>query len=61
MNSFAIAATVHYDDGTSKDFSSDARLNVSLAAASAECASVQGLAQVEAQPRPQMAGASVGG
>ena len=52
-SSFAIAATVHYDDGTSKDFSSDARLNVSLAAASAECASVQGLAQVE--------GASVGG
>jgi len=53
MSSFAIAATVHYDDGTCKDFSSDARLNVSLAAASAECASVQGLAQVE--------GASVGG
>ena len=45
-NSFAIAATVHYDDGTSKDFSSDARLDVSLAAASAECASVHGLAQV---------------
>ena len=45
-SSFAIAATVHYDDGTSKDFSSDARLNVSLAAASAECASVHGLAQV---------------
>ena len=46
MSSLAIAATVHYDDGTSKDFSSDARLNVSLAAASAECASVHGLAQV---------------
>ena len=46
-SSFAIASTVHYDDGTSKDFSSDSRLNVSLAAASAECASVQGLAQVD--------------
>ena len=45
-SSFAIAATVHYDDGTSRDFSLDARLNVSLAAASAECASVHGLAQV---------------
>ena len=45
-SSFTIAATVHYDDGTSKDFSSDARLSVSLAAASAECASVHGLAQV---------------
>ena len=45
-SSFAIAATVHYDDGTSRDFSSDSRLNVSLAAASAGCASVQGLAQV---------------
>ena len=44
--SFAVSAVVHYDDGTSKDFSSDARLNVSLAAVSAACASVQGLAQV---------------
>ena len=46
-SSFAIAATVHYDDGTSKDFSSDSRLSVSLAAASAACASVHGLAQVD--------------
>jgi hypothetical protein len=45
-SSFAIAATVHYGDGTSKDFSSDSRLNVSLAVASVGCASVQGLAQV---------------
>eukprot|EP00964_Phaeocystis_antarctica_P090328 scaffold57769_cov69-Phaeocystis_antarctica.AAC.1 len=44
--SFAVSVVVHYDDGTSKDFSSDARLNVSLTAASAACASVKGLAQV---------------
>ena len=44
--SFAVSAVVHYDDGTSTDFSSDSRLNVSLAAASAACASMQGPVQV---------------
>ena len=44
--SFLISVTVHYDNGVSTDFSSDARLNVSLGEASAACASVQQLAEV---------------